>query len=395
MREIWQNSPLRLRLTLLYVGLLSLLLCALGGTLYWDTSHFLHDSTVSRLRAQAKPVIERWLYPAGPHPPPLSPAGPGPLQPSPPVTPDLAHIAEGLACDLTSRDTVALILDQDGQVLASGRRLPEEPPSPTPDPLHCSRALAGENEVDYTATVNGERMLVLLIPLRRAPGSPEILGAVQLSTPLAPIDQILLRQRLLLGLGIGLTLLVGTICGLWLTTSALDPLSRMVVTCRRIATGDLSQRVNLPHHKDEVGQLASAFNEMVARIEGSFEAQRRFVANAAHELRTPLTALQGSMEVLLRGSQDDPAAVARLTQGTYREVTRLARLCEQLLDLTRLDVSVPLHKQPIELQAFFDEFVQQARFLAREREVVLRSGLPITLLADPDLLGIDHLLGGN
>ena len=92
------------------------------------------------------------------------------------------------------------------------------------------------------------------------------------------------------------------------------------------------------------------------------------------------------MEVLLRGSQDDPAAVARLTQGTYREVTRLARLCEQLLDLTRLDVSVPLHKQPIELQAFFDEFVQQARFLAREREVVLRSGLPITLLADPDLL---------
>ena len=389
--DIWNNLSLRLRLTLLYVGLLALLLCILSGVLYWDTRRFLLDSTATRLRAQAKPVIERWLYSDGmPSPgplpaPPLSPPEP-PAPPSAPAPADLSYIADALARDLTSRDTVALILDRDGQVVANGRRLPEEPVPPTPNPTYYSRALAGENEVNYITIASGQHTLVLLIPLRRAPASPEILGVVQLSTPLAPIDQILLRQRLLLGIGIGLTLCAGTIFGLWLTTSALKPLNRMVATCRRIAAGDLRQRVNLPHRHDEIGQLASTFDNMVARIEAAFEAQHRFVANAAHELRTPLTALQGSLEVLLRGSQDDPAAVARLTQGMYREVTRLARLCEQLLDLTRVNASAPVHRQPVELRAFFNEFVQQARLLAREREVILEAGPPITVSADPDAL---------
>jgi len=203
---------------------------------------------------------------------------------------------------------------------------------------------------------------------------------------MAPIEQVLLRQRLLLGIGIALTLFVGTVGGLWLTTSALRPLNRMVTTCRHIAEGDLSQRVDLPHRQDEIGQLANAFDHMVARIESSFAAQRRFVANAAHELRTPLTALQSSLEVLLRGSQDDPAAVARLTQGMYREVTRLARLCEQLLSLTRVDASASIRKQPTDLELFFHEFVQQARLLARERTVILAEGPALTLLVDPDAL---------
>jgi len=353
----WHDLSLRLRLTLLYVSLLILLLCALSGVLYWDTHRFLLDSTATRLRAQAKPVIERWFQAATP------PAAHPPAPPSPLTPTELSNIAAGLARDLTSRDTVALILDHNGQVLANGKKLPEEPTPPTPSPRYYSRALAGENEINYIVTANGQRTLVLLIPWRPAPASPEILGVIQLSTPLASIDQVLLRQRLLLGIGIGLTLFIGTVGGLWLTTSALKPLNRMVATCRRIADGDLSQRVNLPHRQDEIGQLANAFDNMVARLESSFEAQRRFVANAAHELRTPLTALQGSLEVLLRGSQDDPASVARLAQGMYREVTRLARLCEQLLDLTRVNASAPIHKQPIALQTFFNEFTQQAFWL--------------------------------
>jgi len=386
MMKSWNDLSLRLRLTLLYVGLLALLLCVLSGALYWDTHRFLLNSTATRLRAQAKPVIERWLYSdtsSPPHPPAPPPP---PAPPLPSQSTDLSNIAGRLARDLTSRDTVALILDRDGQVIANGKRLPEEPSPPTPDRRYYSRALAGENEVNYITWADGQRTLVLLIPLRRAPASPEVLGVIQLSTPLSPIDQILLWQQVLLGTGICLALFVGTIGGLWLTASALKPLNRMVVTCRRIAAGDLSQRVNLPHRQDEIGQLANAFDNMVSRIEASFESQHRFVANAAHELRTPLTALQGSLEVLLRGSQDDPAAVARLSQGMYREVARLARLCEQLLDLTRIDASAPIHKRSVDLRVFFNEFIQQARLLAQERTVTLEEGPVITILADPDAL---------
>ena len=372
--QLWHDSPLRVRLTLLYVGLLAALLCLLGSGLYWDTRRFLIESTALRLRAQAKPVIEHWLS----SPPPPPPADDSSI---------LARIAPSLAADLTSRDTVALVLDAEGETLAVGRRLLEEPVPPPPDPRYYSRALAGENEVNYIASLDGEHVLVLLIPLRSAPGSADILGVVQLSTSMSPVEQLLTRQRLLLGLGSAFALAIGTLLGLWLTTSALQGLTRMVATCRRIAAGDLSQRVNLPHHNDEVGQLARAFDEMVSRIEDAFEAQRNFVASAAHELRTPLTAIQGSLEVLMMGAQDDPAAVARLTQGMYREATRLSRLCEQLLDLARLRTPTYLHRRPVPLAEFLADFLQQARLLARDDgEVVLRPGPSLTVHADPDAL---------
>ena len=359
----WRNLSLRVRLTLLYVGLLALLLATLGGALYWDFQNFLLTSTATRLRAQAKPVIDALM-----------------------TTGDQRAQAQTLARNLTSRDTAALIIAPDGSVIASGKTLPEEPAPPPPDPAHYHRALAGDNEVTYETGPDDDRQLVMLIPWRSAPGGPDILGVIQLSTPLAPIERILWRQKLALGLGIMLTLLAATAGGLWLTSSALRPLSRMTDTCERIAEGDLSQRVNLPERGDEIGRLASAFDHMVARLEAAFQAQRRFVANAAHELRTPLTAIRGSLEVLMRGAQDDPAAAARLTQGMYREVVRLSRLSEQLLDLSRIGAPAAIHKQSVALTSFFEAFLAQAQLLARERTVALEPGPDITLFADPDAL---------
>ena len=367
----WRSLPLRLRLTILYVGLLALLLGLFAGVLYWDFAHYLVDSTVTRLRAQAKPIIESQT---------------GSLASTDLASPENSGPVQTLARDLTSRDTVALILDPAGQVIAVGKTLPEEPSPPPPDPTYAARALAGENEVTYVAEVDGQRQLVLLIPWRSQPGGSQILGVIQLSTPLAPIEQTLARQRWLLISGILLAVLLGSAAGLWLTSSALKPLNQMTDTCERIAEGDLSQRVNLPERGDEIGRLAHAFDHMVARLEASFEAQRRFVANAAHELRTPLTALRGSLEVLLRGAQDDPEAAARLTQGMYREVVRLSRLSEQLLDLSRMGTTATIHKKSFDLKAFFEEFLYQARLLARDRTVELKPGPAITLLADPDAL---------
>ncbi|NPA93287.1 MAG: HAMP domain-containing protein [Chloroflexi bacterium] len=368
--KAWRDLPLHWRLSLMYVGLMALLLTALGFAFSWETERFLLETTTSRLRAQAKPVIARWTNAL---PTPLTQEG-------------LAATAQHLAQDLTSKDTAALILDAQGQPLATGRRLPEEPPSPPPDPQAVARALQGENEVDLITTFNGQRTLVVLIPWRRAPGSAEILGVIQLSTSLAGLQKVLWHQRLWLILGGAAVLLLGALGSLWMTHAALQPLRQMASTCQRIAQGDLSQRLNLPQQNDEIGQLAQAFDHMVAQLEASFAAQRRFVANAAHELRTPLTAIQGSLEVLLRGAQDDPAAAARLTQSMYREVTRLTRLSEQLLDLTRVETTTALHKQPVALDAFFQEFLPQAQLLAHNRTVRLEPGPAITVEADADAL---------
>jgi len=405
MNRRWNDIPLRYKLTLLYMGLLAALLCTLGIVLYLDTAHFLVHTTAMRLRAQAKPTVEHWLpgwstggeepLPHAPGPAPLTaaPSPPGPPAPAIPTengaesaSSSLDGIAAQLSRALTSRDTTALVLDNTGKLLATGRQLSEEPLPASPDPTYVARALAGENEVTYITKVNGVRSLVLLIPLRQEPTQRKVVGVVELTTPLSLVDAVLWRQRLLIGLGILLTLGLGTLGGLWITRSTLTPLQRMISTCRRIAAGDLSQRVNLPARRDEVGQLATAFDNMVAQIEKAFAAQKRFVAAAAHELRTPLTALHGSLEVLLRGAQDDPSTATRLVQGMYREVTRLIRLAEQLLDITRLDSPVIIHRQPVNLSQFLIGFLDQARRLARERSVTLTTGEEATISADPDAL---------
>ena len=142
--SFWHSLSLRTRLALLYGGLLAVILCLLGGVLYLNTRSFPLDATAKRIRAQAKPVIEHWLYPAE-FMPPLWWQSLHKTRNSI----DLERIAPFLARDLTSRDTVALVLDKQGRVLAVGRRLPEEPGAPSPQPFYYRRALAGENEVNY------------------------------------------------------------------------------------------------------------------------------------------------------------------------------------------------------------------------------------------------------
>lgn len=399
LKNSWNNRSLRLKMTLLYVGLLFILLATLSCYIYLDIRSFLIESTETRLRAQAKPTIEGFLArePQGNGDASDAASGTGEFlegaglggsapvnAPDPGTITDISEVAEDLSLNLTSRDTTATILDGSGGYLADGRVLDEEVPAIAPESSQVVRALGGQNEIQYIdQNEAGERMLVLLIPLRSATDEA-IIGVAQLNTPLAVTDEILSRERLLILTGMLLALVVGTLGGLAITGAALSPLTAMISTCRRLASGDLSERVNLPLRRDEVGQLANAFDEMADRIEATFAAQRRFSADAAHELRTPLTALGGSLEVIMRGSGDDPQAANQLIRGMHKEVIRLGKLSEQLLDISRLDTPLALNYEDFPLPEFFGDFVQQARYLAPDNPLSLEEGPGITLHADRD-----------
>jgi len=374
MKTFLARLSLKARFNLLYATLLVLSVGVLGWYSYWNVWHLLVENTSAHLRARAKPVIEHWISAQG------IAAGDSALTGIP------RPALRALAVDLTSRNTVACILDKNGHMLVSGKRLPEEPDPPAPQMAYLRRALNGENEVTYRDQSGEKAQLVLLIPLRPAPGSTHILGVIQLSTSLQEIDRILFRHGLMLLIAMAIILSLGAGIGMWLTASGLKDLETLSATCRQIAGGHFGQRVPVAGRSDEIGQLASAFNAMLDKLEATFAAQRRFTANAAHELLTPLTALRGSLEVLLRGAQDDPAAVTRLSKGMYAEVTRLIRLCEQLLGLARLESSANLRKKTVHLRSFFRTFVQQAKRLAPQRKVSVAEGPDITLQADPDML---------
>ncbi|GIV87523.1 MAG: two-component sensor histidine kinase [Chloroflexus sp.] len=366
MKQWWHNLPLRQRLAVLYSGLLALLLGLLGFGFYIDIQQFLFSSTELRIRAQAKPVIERYVFTL-----------------VDPVT-RLPYIAQQLSRDLTSRDTTALVFDREGRLLANGRKLPEEPVAIPVSADYLALALSGDNNVTIIQQVGEQHMLSLLIPLRTAPASSEILGVVQMTTPLTMIEMTLQRQGFTILFGVIMMLVVGIIVGYWLTSSTLRPLNDLIVACRNIAQGNLQQRVPVVAPYDEVGQLTAAFAEMVEQLEKNFQAQQRFIADAAHEMRTPLTALRSGLEVLLRGAQDDPQTAFRLIQSMYRDVVRLCGVSEQLLDRARYESGRALMLRLVAIAEMMEEFAAQARLLVGERTLIIAHGPAVSALIDSD-----------
>jgi signal transduction histidine kinase len=144
-----------------------------------------------------------------------------------------------------------------------------------------------------------------------------------------------------------------------------------------MALGDYSRRVTASS-RDEVGELARAFNEMAAELSEVDRFRRDLVANASHELRTPLTALQAKLENLVDNveSADDEALRAML-----RQVDRLSRLVSQLLDLSRLESgSVPLERE---------SFLAADVVADAANEILLHSPHVVIHIDVPRELGID------
>jgi heavy metal sensor kinase len=130
--------------------------------------------------------------------------------------------------------------------------------------------------------------------------------------------------------------LAGSALGGWfLARRALNPVDAIVEAARRIEAEDLTKRIPLSSD-DELGRLAAVLNDMLARLERSFGAARRFSADAAHELRTPLTILKGEIEVALRSSQAS-GEIHRTLVSCLEEVDRLNSVVEDLLLMARME----------------------------------------------------------
>ncbi|WP_246090449.1 sensor histidine kinase, partial [Nonomuraea deserti] len=161
------------------------------------------------------------------------------------------------------------------------------------------------------------------------------------------------------------------------------PLRQMASAAQTIAKGSYTLRVSATS-RDEVGELARAFNAMAADL-GEVDRQRReLVANVSHELRTPITGLRAILENVVDGvSAPDPVTMST----ALAQTERLGRLVAQLLDLSRLDSGVRLiEPEPVELARLVEQAVREAS-LARD-DVTIRSVVPgrLGVRADPDLL---------
>lgn len=125
----------------------------------------------------------------------------------------------------------------------------------------------------------------------------------------------------------------------FISRAAVRPINQMIRLIERIQANRLNERVQVPDRHDEVSRLASTFNNMLVRIERSFEQQARFVADASHEFRTPLTTIQGYTDLLRRWGKDDPQVLNKAIQVIHQEAERLKKLADDLLTLASLEAS--------------------------------------------------------
>ncbi|MDR7131250.1 signal transduction histidine kinase [Algoriphagus sp. 4150] len=124
------------------------------------------------------------------------------------------------------------------------------------------------------------------------------------------------------------------IAGRFFSKKAFDPVKEMTEKAKKISATNLDLRLNSNGSKDELSELANTFNEMLGRLENSFDSQKNFVSNISHELRTPLAAIIAELELSLTKNRNIDEYQAAI-QNSLSDAKKLVRLSNSLLDLAK------------------------------------------------------------
>ncbi|SNS84131.1 hypothetical protein SAMN05216276_1017115 [Streptosporangium subroseum] len=164
--------------------------------------------------------------------------------------------------------------------------------------------------------------------------SQELVGRLQAQLSETHTAQ---SRQLLIGSAVALAVMavVSVVLGRVVAGRVLRPLRTITSATRRISADNLHERLAVPGPADEVKDLADTIDGLLERLEGSFSAQRRFVANASHELRTPLATIRASLDVAVAKPEPVPAQTIALADRIRTELDQVDRLLEGFLLLAR------------------------------------------------------------
>ncbi len=255
--------------------------------------------------------------------------------------------------------------------------------------------------INLVATVTTPDTENVLLPMSSAPSldwqpgqptpEPVVLTDASLQPFSAPtyaqIRQSVLGQLGLVSLlGLAIVIVVGAIGAYWMAGRALRPLVEVSKAARGVSATTLDTRVMLKAPRQEVSELAEAFDSMLDRLQGSFARQGQFVSNAAHELRTPLATLRTNLEVVYSDTGATVEDYRQISPVLDRTLTRLEELLSDLLIMATEEHSL-LYEQ-VDLEQLVEGVLSDLRALADERQIALRFSSPpgISVSGDPLLL---------
>jgi two-component system OmpR family sensor kinase len=376
---------LRRRLIAVQVALVALGLTLFAGVSYTLYSHIEYDQLNSQLHS-ASPLLFEFLGHTSPDGDADDPGaqfgGIGTGSDIPDNLPPGSYVEVRTAAG-------AVLTDATRRVSCRGA----DSSCPTKPPVLPKMLVGGTNPNGRTFTDRSGQYRVLIRPAGR-PGGPPAAGSYQgdflvTAIPLSGVTRSL-HHLIVLDLGVGAVVLVAlSAAGLVLLRRGLQPLERLATTAGAIADGDLSQRAGYADRRTEVGQLGSAFNSMMGRIEQAFadrdateDRLRQFLADASHELRTPLTSIRGYAELWQMGAATSGVELQTAMARIEEHARQMSSLVEELLLLARLDQTRPPERVPVDLTVLAAETLGDAAVTAPDRRFSLDAPEQVQVVGD-------------
>lgn len=208
----------------------------------------------------------------------------------------------------------------------------------------------------------------------------KIPGSVFTISDQVPAERTLLNIASILGISFILILIVTNgLLTFFVSRSIIKPLNSLKTAAEQIKSGDLNCRIGY-YRKNELGQLAAAFEDMRAQLQDSLEKQRRYeknrkelISGISHDLKTPITAIKGYVEGIIDGVADTPEKIKRYIQTIRAKADHLDRLVDELFLFSKLDLQkMPSHFEPVALRDYLQDCMDELRFDLEAKNISLR-----------------------
>lgn len=359
-------ETVRGRLTLWYVSVLALVLVAFSVAFYALLSHSLYTRIDNGLHSLIEIAIRSLANDAEEGQSSLS-------------------AAQSTAAELANPEQSLLIFDETGKLLANNHpeddfriRLPDLGSIPDDEVYLDTAEEIGDADDRY-------RIALRRVSVRPGDAPYIILASQSLEAVEGELES--LREPLFFA-GLAALLLAG-IGGWFLARKSLAPVVAMAESAHRIGAENLGERLPVINPRDELGQLATTFNELFARLQKAFAQQRQFMADASHELRTPLSVLRTTAGVTLKKTHRTEQEYRDAIRLIDEQSQRLSRIVQDMFMLVRADDGhYPLHKESLYLNDLVEEVARAGRALAAAKGVSLEisNSLEAGFQGDEDML---------